>query len=141
MTRPVLGAVQVRVHGLADRVRVGVLLRVPRRLRPCEHAAQVPAFRPDDSGLPRLQFIDRVGHCSFATVTGIPPCATVQKTGAISFVQFFGRLMSSVAVQRQVPWFDSATSWRCRQCSTSTVVDIPVVAQRQDWGCKLHENR
>ena len=37
-----------------DRVRDGVLLVVLRRLRPCEHAAQVPAVRSDDSGLPRL---------------------------------------------------------------------------------------
>ena len=58
-----------RVHGLADRVRDGVLLRVLRRLRPCEHAAQVPAV-PMTVVVPRLQFIDRVGHCSYATVTG-----------------------------------------------------------------------
>ena len=43
VTPPVLGAVQVRVHGLADRARDGVLLRVPRRSRPSEHPAQVPA--------------------------------------------------------------------------------------------------
>ena len=33
VTPPVLGAVQVGVHGLADRVRDGVLLRVFRGLR------------------------------------------------------------------------------------------------------------
>ena len=29
----------------------------------------------------------------------------------------------------------------CRRCSFSTVVEIPVVAQRQVWDCKLRENR
>ena len=43
-----------------------MLLVVLRRLRPCEHAAQVPAVRSDVSGLLRLQFIDRVRHCSCA---------------------------------------------------------------------------
>ena len=40
----------VGVHGLADRVRDGVLLGVLRGLRPCEHAVQVPAVCADDSG-------------------------------------------------------------------------------------------
>ena len=38
------------VHGLADRVRDGVLLGVLRGFRPCEHAVQVPAICADDSG-------------------------------------------------------------------------------------------
>ena len=36
-----LGAAWVRVHGLVNCVRDGVLLFVPWRLRPCEHAAQL----------------------------------------------------------------------------------------------------
>ena len=87
-----LGAVQVRVHGLADRVRDGVLLVVLRRLRLCEHAAQVPAVRSDDNGLLCLQFIDRVGYCSYATVTGILLVQTVQKTVEIPLCSSLARL-------------------------------------------------
>ena len=86
----VLGAVQVGVHGLADRVRDGVLLRVLRGLRPCEHAVQVPASVQMTVVVPRLQFIDRVGHCSYATVTGFLIVQTVQKNVVI-------RLCSSLA--------------------------------------------
>ena len=82
-TPPVLGAVQVGVHGLADRVRDGVLLGVLRGLRPCEHAVQVPASVQMTVVVPRLQFIDRVGHCSYATVTGFLLVQTVQKTVVI----------------------------------------------------------
>ena len=63
---------QVHGHGLQDRVRDGVLLRVPRRCCPCEHAAQIPAVLSDDSGMPRLQFIDRVGHCNYVTLCRRP---------------------------------------------------------------------
>ena len=164
VNRPVLGAVQVRVHVRLYRVRDGVLLRVPRRCCPCEHAAQVPAVRSDDSGLPRLQFIDRVGHCSYATVTGISLVQTVQKTVKISSVQFLARLLSSrccastgAGVRQcclvEVPllqFIDSrrhpchggpdSALWSCRRCSFSTVVEMPVVAQRHDWSCKLREN-
>ena len=91
VTPPVLGAVQVGVHGLADRVRDGVLLRVLRRLRPCEHA--VHKFQQSVQMtvvVPRLQFIDRVGHCRYATETGFLLVQTVQKTVVI-------RLCSSLA--------------------------------------------
>ena len=87
---PVLGAVQVGVHGLADRVRDGVLLRVLRGLRPCEHAVQVPASVQMTVVVPRLQFIDRVGHCRYVTETGFLLVQTVQKTVVI-------RLCSSLA--------------------------------------------
>ena len=70
VTPPVFGAVQVGVHGLVDRVRDGVHLRVLRGLRPCEHAVQVPASVQMTVVVPRLQFIDRVGHCRYATETG-----------------------------------------------------------------------
>ena len=105
-----LGAVSVQVLGLVDFVRVGVLLfaalgavsvrvygvllYVPWRLCPCEHAAQAPAVRSDDSGSPRLQFIDSVGHCSSATVTGIPLAQTVQKTVEIPLCSSLARLLS-----------------------------------------------
>ena len=78
VTPPVLGA--VGVHGLADRVRDGVLHGVLREIRPCEHAVQVPASVQMTVVVPRFQFIDRVGHCSFATVTGFLHVQTVQKT-------------------------------------------------------------
>ena len=78
------------VHGLADRVRDGVLLRVLRVLRPCEHAVQVPASVQMTVVVPRLQFIDRVGHCRYATETGFLLVQTAQKTVVI-------RLCSSLA--------------------------------------------
>ena len=37
-----------------------MLLGVSRQLRPCDHAAHVPAARADGQWLPRLQFIDKV---------------------------------------------------------------------------------
>ena len=49
----------------------------------------------DDSGLPRLQFIDRVGHFSYATVTGITLVQTVQKTVKIPPCSSLARLLSS----------------------------------------------
>ena len=64
------------------------------RLRPFEHAAQAPAVCSDDSGLHRLQSIDRVGHCSSATVTGIPLAQTVQKTVEIPLCSSLARLLS-----------------------------------------------
>ena len=90
-----LGVAWVRVRGLVDRVRDGVLLRVPWRFRCCEHAAQAPAIRSDDSGLPRLPFIDRVGHCSYDTVTGILLVQNVQKTVEIPLCSSLTRLLSS----------------------------------------------
>ena len=42
-----LGAARVRVRGLVDCVRDGVLLYVPWWNRPCEHAAQVLAVFAD----------------------------------------------------------------------------------------------
>ena len=73
--------------------RDDVLLGVLRRFCPSEHAAQVPAVRSDDSGLPRLQFIDRVGHCSYAAVTGFPSRANCAEHRCDSFVQFFGKVV------------------------------------------------
>ena len=77
--------------------------------------------------VPRLQFIDRVGHCSYDTVTGILSRKLCRRP-----LRFFCAVLCQgccvpVAVQRQVPGLDSAVPWRCRYCSSSTVVDIPVV--------------
>ena len=115
--------------------------------------------------VPRLQFIDRVGHCSYDTVTGILLVQTVQKTVEIPLCSSLARLLSSrccatigagftqcypVEVpllqfidSRRHPWCGGPDSawWSCRSCSLSTVADIPIVAQRQDWGCKLREKR
>ena len=107
--------------------------------------------------VPRPQFIYGVGHCSYVPETGIPLLLTVQKTS-------LARLLSSRCCATTGAWVDSAVSWRCRCCSLSTVVDIPVVVvqtvhgevpqlqffdcRRNSscgaeavWGCKLRENR
>ena len=125
MTRPVLGAVQVRVHGLLDRIRDGVLL--PRRCCPCEHAAQVPAVRSDDSGLPRLQFIDRVGHCSYATVTGIPLVQTVQKIVEIPLCSSLARLLCSRCC--------ATTGAGFRQCCPVEVPQLQFIDSRRHSSC------
>ena len=89
-----LGVPWYKFMALVDCVRDGVLVYVSWRLRPCEHAAQASAVRSDGGGLPRFQFIDRVGHCSCATVTGIPLAQTVQKTVKIPPCSSLARLLS-----------------------------------------------
>ena len=98
--------------------------------------------------VPRLQFVDRVGHCSCDTATAILLVQTVQKTVEIPLCSSLARLLSSrccattgagerqcCPVEAPQPQFidsrrhpccgdpDSAW-WSCRCCSLSTVVDI-----------------
>ena len=111
--------------------------------------------------VPRLQFIDRVGHCSYFTVTGISLVQTVQKTSEIPLCSSLARLLSSrccttigagvrtvlshggaaIVVHRQsstsVLWWSRQCTLSCCRCSFSTVVDIPTVAQRQDCGLQI----
>ena len=61
------------------------------------------------------------------TVAGIPLVQTVQKTVEIPLCSSLAGFSAPVAVRRQVLRFDSSVSWRGRYCSSSTVVDIPVV--------------
>ena len=107
------------------------------------------------NGLPRFQFIDRVGHCSSATVTGIPLVLTVQKNVKLPLCSFFGELVNArrcattgVGFRQccpvEVPLLEFVDSRRHPCCGgsdsacgvakvtvISTVVDIPVVAHRQ----------
>ena len=145
VTPPVLGAVQVGVHGLADRVRDGVLLGVLRGLRPCEHAVQIPASVQMTVVVPRLQFIDKVGHCSFASVTGFLLVQTVQKTVVVRLCSSLARsflplFATTGAMVRQccpvvVPllWLSRQFLWSSVSFRSSTAVKISTVTQRPLW--------
>ena len=104
-----------------------MLLQVSWRLRPCEHAAQAPAVRSDDSGLPRLQFIDKVGHCSSATVTGIPLVQTAQKTVEIPLCSSLASLLS--------PCCCATTGAGFRQCCPVEVPLLQFVDSRRHPCC------
>ena len=84
---------QVRVHGLADCVRDGVLLRVLRRLRPCEHTAQVPAVRSDDSFCASPSVHRQSGTLQLCHSDRYPPCANYAEDRRDSFVQFLGKVV------------------------------------------------
>ena len=83
--------------------------------------------------VPRPQFINSVGHCSHVPETGtVCNCAEDRED---SSVQFFGKVVQSpLLCNDRCRVKDSAVPWRCRYCSFSTVVEIPVAAQRQVWG-------
>ena len=87
VTRPALGAVQVRVRGLVDCVRDGVLLRVLRRLRPREHTAQVSAVCLDDSGCASPSVHRQSWTLQFCHSDWYHPRANCEEDGWDSFVQ------------------------------------------------------
>ena len=116
------GAAQVHGHGLADRVQGGVLLReidgnVPVTMHyKFQQSVQMTAV------VPRLQFIDRAGHCSrYGVLLCRRPCG------------FLSAVLSRLGNARRCATTGAGVLtmlflWRCRCCSSSTVVGIPVVA-------------
>ena len=80
--------------------------------------------------VPCPQLIDRVGHCSYVTETGtVCNCAEERED---SSVQFFGELVTARrCATTGAGVLTVLFLCRCRRCSLSLVVDIPVVAQRQ----------
>ena len=93
VSRHTLGAAQVHGHGLADRVRDGVLLRVFRGLCPCEHAVQVPAFRTDDSGCASPSVHRQSWTSPSCHSDRFPPRADCAEDRCDSSVQFFGKVV------------------------------------------------
>ena len=81
--------------------------------------------------VPRPQFIDRVGQCSYVPETG--PVCNFAEEREDSFVEFSSELVNArrCTTTTGAGVLTVLFLWRCRYCSSSTVVDIPVVAQRQ----------
>ena len=52
--------------------------------------------------MPQIQFIDRVVDFSVVLQRRVPTVQTVQKTGEIPRLQFLGKVVVSVVVQRQL---------------------------------------
>ena len=76
--------------------------------------------------VPHPQFIDGVGHCSCVPETcTVCNCADERED---SSVQFFGELVNARrCATTGARVLTVLFLWRCRYCSSSTVVDIPVV--------------
>ena len=89
VTPPVLGAVQVGVHCLADRVRDGVFLRV----LPCARAVQFPAVRADDSGCASPSVHRQSWTLPLCHSDRFPPRANCAEERCDSSVQFFGKVV------------------------------------------------
>ena len=76
--------------------------------------------------VPRPQFIDRVGHCSYVTETStVCNCAEEREDSSL---QFFGEMVNARrCATAGAGVLTVLFLWRCRSCRSSTVVDIPVV--------------
>ena len=79
--------------------------------------------------VPRPQFIHGVGHCSYVPETGIPLLLTVQKTVKIPLCGSLAKLLRSRCCATTGAGLDSCLVEV--PVLQSTVVEIPIVAQRQ----------
>ena len=135
----------------------------PSRVTSCEHAVQVSASVQMTVVVPRLQFIDRVGHCRYATETGFLLVQTMQKTVVIRLCSSLARSFTSRccattgAMVRQccpveVPLLQFIDSRRHPCCggpdSACGAPAVAVIDSRRHSNCraearlgfKLHEN-
>ena len=77
--------------------------------------------------VPRLQFIDRVGHCRYATVTGFLLVQTVQKTVVIPLCSSLARLFTSRCC--------ATTGTMVRQCCPVELPQLQFIDSRRHSNC------
>ena len=125
-----LGVARVRVHGLVDCVRDGVLLYVPWWKVTVNMQPKLQQSLPTDrQWMMPFPFIDRVLDIAGMLQRQVCTALSVQRTVEIPQLQFLDLVVVPVLCNDKFGYRQCRKQWNCRKCSSCGVADITVIIQ------------